>query len=118
MPGGVDIVIDTTGIKSVRELSYELTSKDGRTIFVGVPKHGENISIDSFPLHFTKRIKGSFGGNINPSYDIPRLIRLYQFGGYNLDGMISQTYTLDKINEAIEMVRNGDVLRCLIKMHN
>ena len=119
LPNGVDVVVDTTGIKQVRELSYELTSKEGRTIYVGVPKLGEKINIDSFPLHFTKRITGSHGGNVNPSYDIPRLIRLQKSGNFSLDEMISHVYPLEQINEAINIVREADnVVRCLIKMDN
>ncbi len=116
LPGGADVVVDTTGIKSVRELAYELTSKEGRTIFVGVPKAGEKISIDSFPLHFTKRITGSHGGDARPHYDIPRLIRLHQQGKLPLENMITHTFSLDSINEAIALLRSGDTLRCLIKM--
>lgn len=116
LPNGSDLVVDTTGIKSIRELSYELTSKEGRTVYVGVPKAGEKISIDSFPLHFAKRITGSYGGDANPSYDIPRLIRLQQSGAFSLDNMVSRIYQLSEINEAIDMVRSGDIVRCLIKM--
>ena len=84
-----------------------------------MPKLGEKINIDSFPLHFTKRITGSHGGNVNPSYDIPRLIRLQKSGNFSLDEMISHVYPLEQINEAINIVREADnVVRCLIKMDN
>src|SRR3989338_8209890 len=53
---GVDVAVDTTGIKEVREQAYELTNKEGTTVLVGVPKAGEKICIDSFPLHFEKKI--------------------------------------------------------------
>ncbi len=118
LPQGGDVVVDNTGITSVREQAYELTSNKGRTIFVGVPKLGEKISIDSFPLHFTKRITGSHGGDAKPDYDIPRLIRLQNYGAFSLEEMISHTYSLDKINEAIAMVRSGSAIRCVIKMEN
>ncbi len=117
LPGGADVVVDTTGIKIVRELAYELTSKEGRTIFVGVPRAGEKISIDSFPLHFTKRITGSHGGDTHPQYDIPRLVRLHTAGKLGLEKMVTHTFTLDQINEAIALLRTGDVLRCVIKMN-
>ncbi len=116
LPEGVDVVVDNTGIKSVRELAYELTSKGGRTIFVGVPKHGEKMSLDSFQLHFTKKITGSHGGDARPDYDIPRLIRLQKNGVLHLDEMVSHLYPLEKINDAIEMVRNGKAVRCVINM--
>lgn len=116
LPSGADVVVDTTGIKSVRELAYELTSKEGRTIFVGVPKAGEKISIDSFPLHFTKKITGSHGGNTHPEYDIPRLVRLHMHGKLDLKSMVTHTFPLERINEAIALLRTGDMLRCVIEM--
>ena len=116
LPGGGDVVVDTTGIKPVRELAYELTSKEGRTICVGVPRAGEKISIDSFPLHFTKKITGSHGGDALPQYDIPRLIRLQQQGKLPLEKMITHTFPLEQINEAFALLRTGDALRCVIKM--
>ena len=44
---GADVVIETTGNSRVIEKAYELTHPDGKTILVGVPKKGDNISIYS-----------------------------------------------------------------------
>ncbi|MBN2459210.1 zinc-binding dehydrogenase [Candidatus Woesearchaeota archaeon] len=115
-PSGVDVAVDTTGINEIRELAYELTSAEGITVLVGVPKHGDKMCIDSFPLHFYKKITGSHGGESMPSRDIPRLIRLHQVKKYDLNGMISHYFLLDKINEAIALVRTGNAIRCIIKM--
>ena len=115
-PNGVDVVVETTGLNSVKELAFELTAPQGKTVFVGVTKAGEKVSIDSTPLHFGKSLVTSYGGSTNPSKDIPRLIQLQQIGKINLDGMITKEYPLDKINEAFEHVMNGKGLRCLIKM--
>jgi len=115
-PKGVDVVVDATGIKAIRELAYEVTSAQGRTVFVGVPKAGEKISIDSFPLHFSKKITGSFGGDSNPSYDIPRLIQLQKVGKFKLDEMITHSSSLSEINDAIQMMKKGETLRCVVKM--
>lgn len=118
LPEMADCVVDTTGIKEVRELAYELTNNTGRTILVGVPKAGEKMSIDSFPLHFTKKITGSHGGDAQPDYDIPRLVRLQKAGKLNLSHLITHEYPLEKINEAIDALRHGKTMRCIIALHN
>lgn len=113
---GADVTVDTTGIKEIRELAYEMASPSGRAILVGVPKKGEKMSIDSFPLHFKKKITGSHGGDSNPTYDIPRLMRLERSGRFNLEKMITKVYSLERINQAIRAVRKGKVVRCVVKV--
>lgn len=114
LPEGVDAVIDTTGIKSIKELAYELTNKEGITVFVGVSKAGENIYIDTTPLHFNKKITGSHGGDANPTYDIPRLMRLEKSGKFDSNQMITHVISLDEINEGIELVKQSKCCRVMI----
>lgn len=113
---GVNVAVDTTGIAEVMELAYEATRPDGRTILVGVPWHHEKIRIDSMPLHFEKLITGSHGGDANPSRDIPRYLRLQKEHRFDLGKLISHRYELDDINEAIAAIREGKVLRAVIRM--
>ncbi|MHB1514592.1 MAG: zinc-binding dehydrogenase [Acidiferrobacteraceae bacterium] len=115
-PQGADVVIDTTGMARVIEKAYTLTHPSGRTILVGVPRKGDNISIYSLPLHFEKILSGSHGGDAEPHRDIPRYIRLVNNGKLSLDGLITHEFPLDQINEALTVVRGGDAGRVLIKM--
>ena len=115
-PKGVDVAVDGTGIKAIRELSYEITNNEGRTVFVGVPDAQEKIEIDSFPLHFTKSITGSHGGDIDPAYVIPRLLDLQNTGRFDLSEMITHDFSLDQINEALDLIRKGEALRCMLKI--
>jgi S-(hydroxymethyl)glutathione dehydrogenase/alcohol dehydrogenase len=113
---GADVVVDTTGRARVIELAYELTHADGKTILVGVPRRGDNISIYSLPLHFKKVLRGSHGGSAEPHIDIPRYIRLMRAGRMSLDGLVTHEYPLDQVNEAIATVRRGEAGRVLLKM--
>ena len=111
---GADITVDTTGDTKVIEQAYELTASDGKTILAGVPKN--KITIYSLPLHFNKILTGSEGGDSIPHIDIPRYIRLYQTGKFNLDGLVTHEFSLDEVNDAIDMVRSGECGRCMIDM--
>jgi S-(hydroxymethyl)glutathione dehydrogenase/alcohol dehydrogenase len=113
---GADVVVDTTGRARVIELAYELTHPDGKTILVGVPRKGDNISIYSLPLHFRKVLTGSHGGSAEPHVDIPRYLRLLRAGKLSLDGLITHEFPLDQVNEAIALVRRGEAGRVLLKM--
>lgn len=70
-PEGADVCIDNTGNAAVIEQAYRLCGARGRVVCVGVPAHGENVSIYTLPLHFGKRITGSHGGEAVPHEDIP-----------------------------------------------
>jgi S-(hydroxymethyl)glutathione dehydrogenase/alcohol dehydrogenase len=114
---GADVVIDTTGSAKVIEQAYELTHPDGKTILVGVPTKGDNVNIYTLPLHFKKVLKGSHGGSVDPHILIPRLIALYESGKLKLDGLITHEFSLDQINDAIDLVRSGQSGRVLINMN-
>ena len=115
-PQGADVVIDTTGRARVIETAYELTHPDGKTILVGVPRKGDNISIYSLPLHFKKVLTGSHGGSADPHIDIPRYVRLLKAGRMTLDGLVTHEFPLDQVNEAIAVVRRGEAGRVLLRM--
>lgn len=113
---GADVVIETTGIARVIEQAYELAHPNGKTILVGVPTKGDNVSIYTLPLHFEKVLTGSHGGSVEPHIEIPRLISLWRAGKLKLDGLISHEFGLDQINKAIAVVRGGGAGRVLVVM--
>ncbi|RDI48156.1 zinc-binding dehydrogenase [Aquicella lusitana] len=113
----LDVFIDNTGLPNVIELGYSLTHAQGKVILVGVPRNGSNINIYSLPLHFGKQITGSHGGEAIPQHDISRYHHLYQAGRIKLRELITDYFSLDDINDAIQNMRNGEVHgRCLVKM--
>ena len=103
----LDVFVDNTGIAKIIEKGYQLINNKGKLILVGVPKLGDNINIFSLPLHFGKKIIGSFGGESNPEFDIPRYINLLINKKISLKGLITERYSLNDINKAIERIRSG-----------
>lgn len=116
--GGVDVAVEMTGNVKVIENAYDATSAKGRTILVGVPKAGEKARIYTLPLHFEKVLKGSHGGGSDPSVDIPKYIDLYKNNKINFKSMITHRFKLDDINKAIEGLRKGEIVKCMIKIAN
>ena len=113
---GFDVTVDLTGSASVREVAYNATSNTGKTVLAGVPHHQERITIDSFPLHFGRRIFGSHGGETRPDVDIPRYLQLYKQGKLKLREQITHRYPLAEINQAVEVVRQGQAGRCVVSL--
>ncbi len=48
------------------------------------------------------------------SFDVPRLIELYEAGRFKLDELVTAHYSFDQINDAIEDMAKGDVIRNVI----
>jgi len=113
-PKGCDATVDLTGNSAIREAAYAATSDTGKTVLAGVPDHQEKITIDSFPLHFGRKIFGSHGGETRPDVDIPRYLELYKLGKLKLREQITHRFDLDDINQAVDVVRTGEAGRCVI----
>ncbi len=115
---GLDVAVDNTGDPRVIETAYDLTARQGRTVLVGVPRSGHNISIHSLQLHFGKSLSGSHGGESQPHVDIPRYLRLVDAGKLVLGDLVTDRYGLHEINDAIQAMREGRVTgRCMIDLH-
>jgi len=111
----LDCFIDNTGIPEIIEFGYNVTGKEGRTVLVGVPKKGDDISIHSLPLHFGKKIFGSHGGEAEPDKDIPKYFRMYDNDRIKLRELITYKVALNDINDAIKKMRDGSLSgRCLL----
>ena len=101
----LDVFIDNTGLTEIIEAGYKLINNQGRLILVGVPKLNNNINIFPLPLHFGKKIIGSFGGECNPQDDIKRYIKLMNSGKFALEDLITERYKLQDINIAISRIK-------------
>ena len=112
----IDIAVDNTGSPSMIEKAYQLISKDGRLILVGVPKKDDKVSLYTLPMHFGKCVIGSEGGATLPDRDIPKYINLLENKKLEYLDLISSVQKLGDINEVISGIKNGSVAgRVLIK---
>ena len=110
-----DVFIDNTGNPDIISFGYKIIKQQGKLILVGVPNIDHDIKIHSLPLHFGKEIIGSHGGNTIPHDDIPRLSNLLKNKNINFNEIITEEYSLDNINTAIQRMMNGNMAgRCII----
>ena len=113
----IDIFIDNTGNTKVIEKGYEILSNEGKLVLVGVPRKGNKVNIFTLPLHFGKVIVGSYGGECNPTSDIPRYLNLFNENIAKYNKLITERFSLDQINQAIGSMKEGKTAgRILIEM--
>tara|TARA_Y100000310_G_scaffold108182_1_gene106622 strand:- start:402 stop:1436 length:1035 start_codon:yes stop_codon:yes gene_type:complete len=114
-----DVIIDTTGNIDVISKTMSSLADDGRYILVGQPHPDKEIVIPraaSLWSQSGKSIIVSQCGNTVPQKDIPRYVRMHKAGLLNIEKIITHTFTLQHINEAIDLLRSGNAGRILIKM--
>jgi len=93
-----------------------LTRKGGTCVITGVaPMTQTESSINLMSVAMmSKRIQGTLFGSGNPRFDIPNLLSMYQAGQLKLDELITNTYSLDDINQGFDDMREGRNLRGVI----
>jgi len=114
-----DVVVDTTGNDKAISESFSRVDGGGTFVMVGQPKPRESVTIKSARHMFDgegKTIKATQGGGFRPEKDIPRYLALWRSGILKLDGIISHRIPLDRINEGIDLVRNGQAGRIMVEM--
>ncbi len=114
---GADCTIITSGNPAAIELGLRLARRAGTVVIVGMTAANETVAINPGDVaDAALRILGCKLGDIRPQEDIPTLIELYQQGRLKLDELVTASYPLDEINEAIAVARRGGGLRTVLRM--
>lgn len=115
---GVDHAVEATGLAEMIERSFNVIRPGGgELVFASHPKAGDMIRLDPFELIKGKTIRGSWGGSSKPDRDLEILADLFRKGHLPLERLLSNTYTLQTINEALEDLENRKIIRALIKIN-
>ncbi len=113
-----DKAILTTGVAegSLIAPMMSLVGKGGRAVVVAVaPLMQSQVELNLSDLTLQrKELVGCIFGNANPRRDIPRLLRLYKEGKLKLDELVTNTYTLDDVNQGYQDMRDGKNIRGVI----
>jgi S-(hydroxymethyl)glutathione dehydrogenase/alcohol dehydrogenase len=93
--------------------AFNSTGKGGRTVLTSVTNVKYNqVNISPFMLTlFKKELVGSLYGDSAVKTDLYRYLDLYQTGKLKVDELITNTYTLDQINEGYADMLAGKNIR-------
>jgi S-(hydroxymethyl)glutathione dehydrogenase / alcohol dehydrogenase len=112
---GFDYVFEVVGRSETVRQAYDTTRRGGTVVVVGAGAADDQVSFNMFELFFDeKRLLSSIygGGDVRRDYD--RLIRLWRSGRLDLEGMVTAQVTLDEINDALDAMRGGEVIRTVV----
>ena len=115
---GADATIVTVGVLENHHAAeaFAATRKAGTVVVTGLGNMMESkVEVPAFELTlFQKRIQGSLYGESSPSKDIPWMLDMYQAGKLKLDELVTNTYSLDEINQGYEDMHSGKNVRGVI----
>jgi NDMA-dependent alcohol dehydrogenase len=117
---GADSCIVTIGITKGEHVAeaFDSVRKAGTVVVTGLgdlTEVGIPVPLGVLTL-YQKRIQGSLFGESSPSKDILRLLSMYQAGKLKLDELVTNTYTLETINDGYADMHAGKNLRGVL-MH-
>ncbi|HEX8136018.1 MAG TPA: zinc-binding dehydrogenase [Pyrinomonadaceae bacterium] len=116
-PGGADFAIEATGRPQVMRQALQCVRNQGGTaVVIGNARHGERLELDPQQFNQGKRLLGTWGGDNWPDRDYPRYSSLIAAGKLRLEPMLSKTYQLSQINEAIDDLEQGRAARPLVDL--
>ncbi|MDG4649976.1 Zn-dependent alcohol dehydrogenase [Roseibacterium sp. SDUM158017] len=112
---GADHVFVSVGAIPAYDMAPRLLAPGGTVYAVGMPHTGAMSSYEPVIIAATGQgMRGSLMGEIVLSRDVPWMVDLYEQGRLELDALVSRTWPLDRINEAIADTRAAKARRNVI----
>lgn len=116
--GPLDYAIEASGSPlAMNQAIQAIRPQGGLAVIVGNAHHGTSLSIDPKEFNQGKRVLGTWGGDNHPDLHYPRYCTLARHNKLNLDPLTTRTYSLEEIDQALNDLKEGKVLRPLIAMN-
>ena len=116
LPNGVDYAFECVGHPALIRQAVDMLDWGGSCVLLGVPKMGTEASFVVNTMYNNKSILGCRYGAARPHYDIPLVVSFYLDGRFMLDEMVSKTYDLANIEEALHDLEEGKLNRGVLTL--
>ncbi len=116
LPAGVDYAFECVGHPALIRAAIEMLDWSGSAVLLGVPAATAEASFLVAGMYLDKSIMGCRYGTSQPQHDIPLYIDLYRSGKLLLDELVTKTYPLEGIGDAIHDMEAGDLARGVLTL--
>jgi len=112
---GADVTIDAVGRPEVMTTAFDATVPGGIIVCVGIPGPDAQVQLPGPRfVREEKVVTGSLYGSSRPASDIPMLLNLYAAGKLPIDRLVTATYPLARINDALADLAAGALNRGVV----
>jgi len=115
--GGTDYAIDAVGLPQTQEqilravrMGHSGLNRGGTALLIGLTPPGAKATLDTGLFAGSRSFTRTSGGDCRPDRDFPLFIRWYRDGKLNLNELVTNRYTLDQINVAVDDLEHGRIL--------
>ena len=113
--GGVDYSFECIGNTEVMRSALECCHKGwGESVIIGVAGAGKEISTRPFQLVTGRVWRGTAFGGVRGRSELPGYVDRYLNGEIKIDEMVTHTMGLEDINEAFELMHQGQSIRSVV----
>ncbi|KJE33935.1 S-(hydroxymethyl)glutathione dehydrogenase [Thalassospira sp. HJ] len=113
--GGVDWSFECIGNVNVMRSALECCHKGwGESVIIGVAGAGQEISTRPFQLVTGRVWRGTAFGGVKGRSQLPEYVERYLNGEFKLSDFITHTMKLEEINEAFDLMHEGESIRSVI----
>jgi len=112
---GFDYAFEVVGIPQTIRTAWTAARRGGTVVVVGAGRTDQQVEFTPFELLFDgKKLLGSLYGSADVRRDYHRMLGLWRAGRLDLEGMITQRLKLDDLDQALDALGHGDVIRQVI----
>ncbi|XZN90263.1 MAG: S-(hydroxymethyl)glutathione dehydrogenase/class III alcohol dehydrogenase [Microcoleus sp.] len=113
--GGADYSFECIGNINIMRQALECCHKGwGVSVIVGVAGAGQEISTRPFQLVTGRVWKGTAFGGAKGRTDVPKIVDWYMNGKIDIDSLVTNVMPIEKINEALDLMKKGEVIRTVL----
>lgn len=111
---GADYAFEVIGTGKTIALAWAVVRRRGTAVVVGASARDEQVTLPAASFLAEKTLRGSTYGGVNPRALMPRLVDLYRKKKLKLDELVTRTYPLAEVNEAMAALERGEVVRTVL----
>jgi len=112
---GVDHSFECIGNVNVMRAALECAHRGwGQSVIIGVAGAGQEISTRPFQLVTGRKWLGTAFGGVKGRTQLPGMVEQAMSGELDLDPYITHTLPLERINEAFDLMHDGESIRTVI----
>lgn len=114
--GGVDYALECVGSTEIMSAALESTRDGCGTCVIAGWTETEAMSVQVIKILMGRTLKGTYFGGWKSARDVPKLVEEYMQKKLKLDEFITHNLPLPQINNAFDLLINGQSIRTVISL--